>query len=585
MVLALCDYIKAAQGIVKADLVVKDARVVNVNTREIYSSDIAIEKERIVLVGDASQLVGHNTSVIDARGLYAVPSFIDAHIHVESSMITPTEFCRVAASHGTSAIVWDPHEIVNVVGNEGLEIAVEETSRLPLHVFFVVPSCVPSAPRRETSAACLNAQQIRKALRLRNVIGLGEVMDYPGVLSCSSQVLRKLEKARGMHSIIDGHAPRVTGKELCAYAASGVRSDHEAASEEEGLERLRLGMWLMIRESSTSKDLSKLIGPLVKGSVEIRHCMFVSDDRSVSDLLTEGHMDHILRLAMSEGMDAMSAIQMATINPATYIGLEHEIGSIAPARFADILLLSDLNKVRIERIIIGGKEIERYPKAKKFRYPTKFTQTVKLRRKLNSSDLVFEALREKEVSVTVVKLLQETLLTEKETKRLKIRGGAVELSDDVLYAAVVERHGRNGNIGRGFVAGLGSLDGALAQTIAHDSHNLIIIGSNPSDMLASAERVAAMDGGVALSSRGKTVASLALSIGGLMSTERAESVAKEKESLEDQGRELGLKVKSPVTMLSFLSLPVIPTVRLTDKGLFDVERGVFIDPFLTREFV
>ena len=579
--MTLCNYINAALGLVKADLVIKDAKIIDVNTREVYSSDIAIKKERIVLVGDASHLVGQDTSVIWAKGLYAVPGFIDAHLHIESSMLTPTEFCRVVVRHGTSTVVWDPHEIVNVLGNEALKIAVKEISRLPVHVFLVVPSCVPSAVGRETSGACLTAKQVSRALNLRKVVGLGEVMDYPGVLSCSPDVIKKIEKARSMHLIIDGHAPRLGGKELCAYVVSGVRSDHEAATEEEGLERLRLGMWLMIRESSTSKDLRNLVKPLVRGAVDARHCMFVSDDRSVNDLLLEGHIDHILRKAMSEGLDSMTAIQLVTINPATYIGIQNDVGSIAPGRFADILLMGDLLTAKIERIIIRGKEIECYPKIRRFRYQNNVTETVKLRRELVSSDFAFESRHEKEVEVVVVRLLQETLLTVREIRRLRTHQGAIELLDDVLFASVVERHRRTGNIGRGFIAGLGSLNGALAQTIAHDSHNMIVVGSNPSDMLISAEKVLAMQGGIALSSGGKIVASLALRIGGLMSTDSAEDVASEKESLEDRGRELGFRVKSPVTTLSFLSLPVIPEVRLTDKGLFDVERGVFIDPFIT----
>jgi adenine deaminase len=576
--LGLCDYIDAALGKVKADLVVKDARIVDVNTREIYSSDIAIKKGKIVFVGDSSELIGHDTSTINAAGLYAVPGFVDAHVHIESSMLTPTEFCKVVVKHGTTTVVWDPHEVVNVAGIEALKIAIRETSSLPLHVYFVVPSCVPSAPGRETSGACLTSALVSKSLKLPKVVGLGEIMDYPGVLSCAPELIKKIEQARRMHLVIDGHAPGLRGKELCAYVASGARSDHESVSEEEGLEKLRRGMWLMIRESSTSKDLSNLIKPLVKGTTDSRHCMFVSDDRSVNDLLLEGHMDHFLRKAISEGMDSMTAIQLATINPSNYMGIENEIGSISPGRLADVLLLSDLGKVRIERILVGGRDISQRPTSKPFRYPRRLTMTIKLKRRFVSSDFAFESRHGKEVDVVVIRMLEETLLTSKETKRLKTSQGLIEVSGDILYASVAERHRRTGNIGRGFITGLGFLDGALAQTIAHDSHNMIVVGSNPLDMLIAAREVSAMQGGIALSSRGKLVASLALGVAGLMSKESAEDVAEKKELLENQGRRLGFRVKSPVTTLSFLSLPVIPAIRLTDKGLFDVNQGMFIDP-------
>lgn len=579
--MASCGYINAALGRIKADLVIRSARIVDVNTREVYSSDIAISKDRIVLVGDSSPLVGHDTSIISAAGLYAVPGFVDAHIHIESTMLTPTEFCKVAAKHGTSTVVWDPHELVNVAGFEALEVAIKETSRLPLHVFFVVPSCVPSAPGKETSGARLDAKQVSRAFELSRVIGLGEMMDYSGVLSCSHDAIAKIDKARRMHLIIDGHAPKLTGRELCAYIASGIRSDHESTSEQEGMERLRLGMWLMIRESSTSKDLSNLIKPLVKGGIDARHCMFVSDDRSVNDLLLEGHMDYILRKAISEGMDPITAIQLMTVNPATYMHIDGDVGSIAPGRFADILLLNDLSRTRIEKAVIGGREIERYPEVSRFRYPRKLTETVKLRRTLMSSDFEYGTRHLREIDAIVVRMLQESLLTVREIRQFKIREGAIQLSDDVLFAFVIERHRRTGKIGRGFIAGLGSLDGALAQTIAHDSHNVIVVGSNPANVLVAARKVVLMQGGIALSHNGKIVASLPLKLGGLMSEKPAEEVAAERASLEDLSRELGVCVRSPIATLSFLSLPVIPAIRLTDKGLFDVDRGVFINPVLT----
>nr|MDO8134807.1 adenine deaminase C-terminal domain-containing protein [Candidatus Njordarchaeum guaymaensis] len=417
------------------------------------------------------------------------------------------------------------------------------------------------------------------------VIGLGEMMNYPGVLSCSSQVIRKLELARKMHTIIDGHAPGLHGKELCGYIASGIRSDHESVKEEEGLEKLRLGMWLMIRESSTSKDLANLIKPLVKGTIDVRHCMLVSDDRSVNDLLLEGHMDHILRRAISEGMDALTAIQLATINPATYMSVDNEIGSISPGCFADILLLSDLHKVEIQKVIVMGKEINpsRFPKT--FRYPRTLTNTFVFRRKLNPSDFLLGCKDEKdEADFRVIRLMEGTLFTTSEIRSLEIRDGTVIATEDVSYVAVIERHHRTGNIGRGLITGLGRFDGAIAQSIAHDSHNLIVVGSNPFDMALAAQAVFGMQGGVALSSSRKLLASLRLEIAGLMSTEPANKVARRKGFIENEAKKLGLRqIRSPITTLSFLSLAVIPELKLTDKGLFDVVKGRFVDLVVQKD--
>lgn len=579
---SLCEYIDTALGKLEPDLIIKGASIVNMNTREVYESDIVVKKERIVLVGNSTDSITNKTSVINANGLYAVPGFIDAHIHVESSMLTITEFSRVVTQHGTSSIIWDPHELVNVVGLDGLKLAIREARELLLHVFFVVPSCVPSAPNRETAGANLSLEEISSALGQPTVIGLGEMMDFPGVLSCSARVIRELELAQRKHVPIDGHAPGLRGKELCAYIDSGIWSDHESVDEEEGLEKLRLGMWLMIRESSISKDLSTLIKPLVRGKIDTKHCMLVSDDRSVNDLLSEGHMDYILRRAISEGLDPITALQLVTINPASYMRIDNEMGSISPGRVADILLLADLREVDIKRVIIRGKELGNITSEKKFRYPARLTSTINVKREPIYSDFLLEPKNgEDEADVMVIKLIEGTLYTSKEIRRLKIEDHSIRASGDVLHAAVIERHHRTGNIGKGFITGLGSLRGAIAQTIAHDSHNLVVVGSDPWDMCAAVKAVTSIQGGIALSSSGKIIAQVRLEIAGLMSTGTAKDIAGKKELLEDQARRHGVQMKSPITNLSFLSLPVIPELKLTDKGLFDVSKNRFIDPIVT----
>lgn len=537
-----------------------------------------IKRERIVSIGDSLDQVGNGTLTIRGDGMFAVPGLIDAHIHVESSMLTLTEFSKVATQHGTTSIVWDPHEIVNVAGIDAMRIVIRESKTLPLHVFFVAPSCVPSAPGKETSGARLDLADTQKALNLPNVIGLGEMMDLPGVLSCSSNVIRKIELARRMHVGIDGHAPGLRGKELSAYIASGIRSDHESVSKDEGLEKLRLGMWLMIREGSSSKDLGNLIKPLIAGTIDTRHCMFVSDDITVSDLLYQGHMDHILKRALSEGLDPITAIQLVTINPATYLHMENEIGSISPGYFADILLLKDLKQMEIKKVIVMGTELHQRLFEKSLRFPRKLTSSFVFKRRLTSSDFIFKSMKKvNKLMVRVIGIREGTIVTSRESKQLAVENGIIRATGDVLYAAVVERHHQTGNIGKGFVTGLGALRGAIAQSIAHDSHNLIVIGSNPLDMAFAAKTVASMQGGVALSSGGTLIASLSLEIGGLMTRKSAGETAKRKELLEAEAAKLGFEVRSLIASASFLSLPVVPEMRLTDKGLYDVNEGRFID--------
>lgn len=573
----------AALNKVEPDLIIAGANLVNVNTREIYKSDIVVKKEKIVFVGDFHNRFANNTSIIKADGLYAVPGFIDSHIHVESSMLTLSEFSRIVTQHGTSSVIWDPHELVNVVGLDGLKIVISEAKKLPLHVFFVVPSCVPSAPNRETPGATLSAIDISHALKLPMVVGLGEMMDFQGVLSCSSRTTRELELAKKKHMLIDGHAPGLCGKELCAYIASGVWSDHESVNEEEGLEKLRLGMWLMIREGSTSKDLSTLIKPLVRGAVDSRHCVLVSDDRSANDLLLEGHVDHLLRIAVSEGLDPITALQLVTANPASYMHVENEMGSISPGRVADIVLLDDLNKMDIKRVILRGKELSSVSIVKAFKYPTAVTSTMNIRGKLIPSDFVIASKDERgSADVRVIKLKEETLYTSAEIRCLRIEDHSIKASGDTLHAAIIDRHHRTGNIGKGFITGLGFLKGAISQTIAHDSHNLIVVGSNPLDMSVAAKAVASIHGGIALASDRKIVAIIKLEIAGLMSADRVEEVAERNVFLEDAAKRLGVQVKSPIVTLSFLSLPVIPKLRLTDKGLFSVDENRFVDPIVKQ---
>ena len=551
------ELVDVALGRAKADMVVKGASLVNVFTGEIQENvDIAIKKDRIALVGDADHTVGLRTQVLNARGLYAAPGFIDAHVHVESSMVVFSEFARAVVPRGTTSIFADPHEIANVLGFEGVKLVWEESRELPLKVFICVPSCVPaSTPEFETSGAELTANDIQEILEWPNVVALGEMMNYPGVLNKDEKVLAKIKVALKAGKVVEGHSDGIMGKELNAYIASGICSCHEATRPEEVAERLRLGMYAMIREGSAWKDLKECIRAVTELGLSPRRAVLVTDDRHPGDLLSEGHMDHVVRRAIEEGVDPITAIQMATLNPAEHFGLDHYIGCIAPGRAADILLLSDLEKVEVRTVISDGAVVAQngvmmvrpfkrpYPSQAKNTVRTKFLGPEDFEIKLPFEDVSVEA---------HVIGVEEGKATTK------------HLGEKVV---VVERHKRTGNIGRGLVKGFGLKAGAVASTVAHDSHNLIVLGLDTLDMSLAANAVREAGGGIAIFKDKERLAMLELPVAGLMSEEPIEEVAAKVKALEEAWRKLGCEMRSPFMTLSLLALPVLPELRITDKGL------------------
>ncbi len=537
--------IRVARGLERADLVIKNAEVVNVLTEEIYKADIAICEGLIAGVGSYSGI-----EEVDAKGLYAVPGLIDAHTHIEMSMLTLSEFARVVVPRGTTAVVADPHEIANVLGKEGIKLLLEESKHTPLRFFCMVPSCVPSSPL-ETSGAKIGIEDVEELLKYENVLGLAEVMNYPAVLNCDDETLSKIL----ICDIVDGHCPKLSGNDLNAYVAAGIESDHESIELNEAKEKLRLGMRIMIREGSAARNLKAL-----KDLAGNRYVMLVTDgDRDVVDLLNEGYLDYVFRRAIEEGIDEIRALQMLTINPAEYFRLN--LGLIAPGRFADIVLLKDLRRFEVSKVFVNGK----IPEFKKYNYPEWAKKTVKAK-KISPKDLEIRSGK-----VRIIEVYDGEIVTGEVVEYVE----GIDTSRDILKAVVVERYGK-GNIGKAYVKGFGLKRGAIAQTIAHDAHNIVSVGASDEEICKAVNRVIEIQGGIVVTDADKFL-ELKLEIAGLMSDERAEVVADKLKRIRDKIKELGCKLKSPITTLSFIALPVIPKLKVTDLGLVDVERFEVVD--------
>lgn len=574
--------VDAAMGRVPADIVVRNGELVNVDTGEIeHNVDVAIKGSKIALVGDAGHCIGKGTKVIDADG-YLVPGLLDGHLHVESSMLTLTQFARAVIPRGTTGVFIDPHEIANVLGMRGIRLMHDEGRGLPLKVFILIPSCVPSAPGLETSGAEITPADVEKALRWEGVIGLGEVMDFPGVLRDDPKLVAKIQAALRDDKAVEGHAPGLLGRELSAYRAFGVESDHESVTPEEAVQRLRLGMRLEIREGSTARNLAPLVKLVLERGLDTRHCLLVSDDRHPSDLLREGHVDHLVRRAIEEGLDPIKAIQMVTVNTAEHFRLR-EIGSICPGKVADLVIVRDLEKFTVGEVIANGKLVATDGKLlarfKKPVYPAFARATVRLKRRVRPEDFQVRCPSGEKAEVKVIEVFEGKIITGYGRKKLRVEDGVVQPDPggDVAKIAVIERHRGTGNIARGFVKGFGIREGAIASSVAHDAHNLIVVGLNDVDMATAVNSLVEMGGGLIVVGGSKVLAKVELPIAGLMSEGTAGKVSAGLEKLHDRAKEIGVSLKSPFMQLSFLSLPVVPRLKITDRGLVDVDRYKLVD--------
>jgi adenine deaminase len=557
----LARLISVAKGELPADLLLSNAKVVNVFSGKIQAGNVAIYKDRIAGVGDYTQA----KQVLALGGKYIAPGLINGHIHPESSMLDIGQYARAVVPHGTTSLITDLHEIANVCGLEGISYVLDCARRLPFNLFLMAPSCVP-ATRLETSGAELGPDEVRQILRLKECIGLGEVMNFPGVIGGDETVLKKIGFARD--KIVDGHAPGLGGKNLSAYIAAGIYSDHESVSLNEAREKLRQGMWVMLREGSSEKNLEALL-PLVTNKTYQR-CLLVVDDRSCLDLLKDGDIDGVVRKAIRLGLDPVRAIQLATINTANYFRRDG-LGAVASGYMADLIVLSDLAKLKIDMVFYKGQLVAKEGKPL---FPTPEAADKAPTNTVNIKPFTIEALRlsPSGEAEPVIEIVPGQIITRKRLEKMEATKGAImpDTGRDILKLVVVERHKASGNIGLGLVSGLGLKRGALASSIAHDSHNIIAAGTNDKDILTAIRKIEKLQGGLVAAADGKILASLALPIAGILSDEPLETVVNKLEKLEKVAAELGTKLASPFATLSFLALPVIPEIRLTDLGVVEV---------------
>ncbi len=543
-----------ARGDQPADLVIRSGRVFCSFTREWLDTDLAIVDGVVAGLGAYE---GRET--LDAEGRYLVPGFVDPHLHIESSKLLPDEFARLVLPLGTTAIVADPHEIANVLGTDGVHWLCDEAAGLPLDIYFMASSCVP-ASSFESPRRALTTGDLEGLLRRTHVLGLAEMMNFPGVVSGSNEELAKLRLA----SHVDGHAPGLTGKPLNAYAASGIRSDHEAATADEGRERLRAGMWLLIREASSARNLQALLPlALEYGPQRIAFC---TDDREPEHIADDGHINAIVRDAVALGLPPEDAIVMATLNPAAYHGLNH-LGAIAPGRRADILFLDDLVSFVPERVLKRGKPVGEIQ-------PTTVPDWVKRTVHIGAIELSDFALPWRGGPVRVIGLIPDQIITASLSAEPATENGhaVADPAADLAKVVVFERHLQTGRVGRGFVRGFGLQRGAFGSTVAHDAHNLIVVGVEDEAMLIAARRLRELGGGLVVASAERVLAELALPVAGLLSDRPLAEVLDASRELGAAVRSLGVTFPQPVQMLAFLSLSVIPSLKITDRGLVDVER-------------
>lgn len=563
------ELLAVARGDATPDLLLANARVVNVFTGEILRGDIAVHGSRIAAVGEGLSSAG--AARVDLKGSFVGPGFIDAHMHVESTMLPPTGFASLAVPHGTTAAVLDPHEIANVLGMPGIRWLMENAAGAPFTAMWSASSCVPSC-HLETSGATLSADDLAPLFDDDRVVALAEMMNFPGVVRGDPEVLRKVNLGLARR-IVDGHCPGLGGRGLQAYAASGISSDHESTTADEARQRLRLGMQVFIREGSAARNLEALL-PLVLEypHAQPRFC-FCTDDRHPADLRDEGHIDHVVRRAVSLGLDPVKAITIASINAARHYRVR-DLGAIAPGYRADLIVFDDLREIRPRWVYRHGalvaRDREYLPTVKAVGgYPA---APVRLPRDLSARS--FRVPAPSGCRVRIIGMDPHQLVTGHLIEAATVEGGSAvaDSSRDILKIAVIERHRGTGNIGLGFVKGFRFRSGALASTVGHDAHNLAVVGDNDSDMLAAARALEAVGGGQCVVSGGRVLATLPLPIAGLMSDRDAAGVIRAQASVLEAARSLGCPHHDPFMPLSFMPLPVIPSLKLSDKGLVDVDR-------------
>lgn len=571
-----------AMGRAKADLVIRNGRWISVQSGEIIPhTDIAVLDERIAYVGpDASHTIGPETTVLDAEDRYLAPGLLDAHMHVESGMLTVTEFVRAVIPHGTTGMFVDPHEIANVFGLKGVRLMVEEAANQPIHVWVQMPSCVPSAPGLETPGASIGPEEVAEAMTWERIIGLGEMMNFPGVFNSDEKMHAEMAATRRAGKVIGGHyASPDLGLPFHGYVAGGPEDDHEGTRMEDAVARVRQGMKVMLRYGSAWHDVAEGVRAITEMGLDSRHFILCTDDSHSATLVKDGHVDRAVRQAIAQGVAPITAIQMATLNAAEHFGLSRDIGQIAPGRYADILLISNLAQLKIDTVIARGKQAAKDgrllldPPA--FSYPDWAIQSVHLGRELSASDFRLEAPQVDRAIANVIGVIENQAPTRHLRMEVPVMDGEVQadISRDLAKIALVERHTGSGAVQVGLVQGFGfNTPCAVASTVAHDSHHMIVVGTDDENMARAANELARLGGGQIVIRKGDVIGQVALPIAGLMSNERAEVVARKAATVLYGFGACGCKLNNPNMQLSLLALVVIPELRISDLGLVDVNR-------------
>ncbi|MDO4329738.1 MAG: adenine deaminase [Lachnospiraceae bacterium] len=573
--------IKAGLGIHKCDLKIENVKLVNVFSGEVYETNIYIKNKRIVSIEPQADLEAEE--IIDGHGQYAVPGLIDAHMHFESTMLSPEALASVVVPQGTTTLCADLMEIANVAGEKGLKAMLESIDRLPYRMLIEVSSRVPTAPGLETTGAVLGANEVAEIMDWPESVSLGE-LDPSKILFVKDEYIHKVADTLARRKIVNGHAIGRLGQELNVYASSGISDDHECVNVREMLERLKVGMKVFIREGSSERNVDELVKGILDHHLRTDNIMFCTDDKHAREIQTEGHINYNVSRAIELGLDPMDAIQMATVNAAKHFRLEDEIGSITPGRLADILLVDDWRNLKPNVVIFEGEVVAENGKLREEcpvgNYPEWIKHTVTLKHEITPESFQAAASCEAgEVEIHVIDMIPRQIINTHSTEKMKVEQGRItsDTERDILKLAVVERYGKNGNVGIGFVRGFRLKQGAMAYSMSHDHHNIVVVGTNDADMSAAVNEVARLNGGLCVVCGGRVLGSMELPIGGLMSEKPAEEVMSQLDELNEKARSLGCEMDAPFMSLSFVSLPTVPDLGLTDKGLVDVLAHKLID--------
>jgi len=569
------DIIAAAIGDKKADLLIKNAKIVNTLSGEIHEGSVAVSNGNIIGFGEYEA-----DEIIDLRGAYLMPGFIDGHVHIESSMVSVAEFARAVMPCGTTSVVADPHEIANVMGLKGIKYMLDSGESATIGLYVMLPSCVPSTPL-ETSGYTLEAEDMKELIDDPRVLGLGEMMSYPAVIFRDEGTMKKIAMAYDTKSgrkAIDGHAPNLEGKNLNAYVAAGIKSDHECTNVKEAIDKIRAGMYVMIREGTAAKNLQNLLPAVNAGNA--RRFIFCTDDRHLEDIAAEGHIDNSVRMAIKHGLDPVMAVRMATLNAAEYFGIRN-LGAIAPGYQADMIVSDDLNNLNIRMVFKKGKIVAENKKIKEGAVKD-YAGMLPLSMNVKPFDEGSFALKADGAKAKAIQVIPHEILTKTAIVDVKSENGYVQadIDNDVLKIAVLERHHATGNIAKGLVKGFGLKCGAIASSVAHDSHDIIVVGTNDRDMYAAVAKITEMGGGITAALDGKVIEALALPIAGLMSKESGSYVREKVKDLYASAAKLGSSMPDPYMAMAFLSLPPLPEIRITDHGIIDAVKFQVTDLFL-----